>query len=95
MILMLNNINNLNNAVKDAFQEYGISCEVVFLYSQYPELSDIQCNELLKHQKADFINDLIEGITINLNDLDEVEKCEIKDDFFINDSLSNNFLEIK
>ena len=93
MILMLNNINNLNNAVKDAFQEYGISCEVVFLYSQYPELSDIQCNELLKHQKADFINDLVEGITINLNNLDEVEKCEIKDDFFINVSLSNNFLE--
>ena len=93
MILMLNNINNLNNAVKDAFQEYGISCEIVFLYSQYPELSDIQCNELLKHQKADFIYDLTKKIATKLNNLDEVEKCEIKDDFFINVSLSNKFLE--
>ena len=90
---MLNNINNLNNAVKDAFHEYGISCEVVFLYSQYPELSDIQCNELLKHQKADFIDDLAKEIAIKLNNLEEVEKCEIREDLFINVSLSNNFLE--
>ncbi len=93
MILMLNNINNLNNAVKDAFHEYGISCEVVFLYSQYPELSDIQCNELLKHQKADFIDDLAKEIAIKLNNLEEVEKCEIREDLFINVSLSNKFLE--
>ena len=93
MILMLNNINNLNNTVKGAFQEYGISCEVVFLYSQYPELSDIQCNELLKHQKADFIDDLAKEIAIKLNNLEEVEKCEIREDLFINVSLSNNFLE--
>jgi len=93
MILMLNNINNLNNAVKDAFHEYGISCEAVFLYSQYPELSDIQCNELLKHQKADFIDDLAKEIAIKLNNLEEVEKCEIREDLFINVSLSNKFLE--
>jgi len=93
MILMLNNINNLNNAVKDAFQEYGISCEIVFLYSQYPELSDIQCNELLKHQKEDFIDDLAKEIAIKLNNLEEVEKCEIREDLFINVSLSNKFLE--
>ena len=90
---MLNNINNLNNAVKDAFHEYGISCEAVFLYSQYPELSDIQCNELLKHQKADFIDDLAKEIAIKLNHLEEVEKCEIREDLFINVSLSNKFLE--
>ena len=90
---MLNNINNLNNAVKDAFHEYGISCEAVFLYSQYPELSDIQCNELLKHQKADFIDDLAKEIAIKLNNLEEVEKCEIREDLFINVSLSNKFLE--
>ena len=93
MILMLNNINNLNNTVKGAFQEYGISCEVVFLYSQYPELSDIQCNELLKHRKADFIDDLAKKIAIKLNNLEEVEKCEIREDLFINVSLSNKFLE--
>ena len=37
MILMLKNIDNLNNAVRDIFIEYGVECEVNFLYSQYPD----------------------------------------------------------
>ena len=52
---MLKNIDNLNNAVKDAFKEYGLDCNAMFLHSRYPELSDIQCNELLKNRKIDFI----------------------------------------
>ena len=47
----------------------------------------------MKHQKADFIDDLAKEIAIKLNNLEEVEKCEIREDLFINVSLSNNFLE--
>ena len=58
MILMLKNIDNLNNAVRDVFIEYGVECEVNFLYSQYPDRSDIQCNELLKHKNLDSLGNL-------------------------------------
>ena len=48
MILMLKDIENLNNTVKNVFVEYGLECDINFLYSQYPDRSDIKCNELLK-----------------------------------------------
>ena len=92
MILMLKNIDNLNNAVKDAFKEYGLDCNAMFLHSRYPELSDIQCNELLKNRKIDSLDSLIDLIQRKLNDLEEVEKCVINDDLFINVSITNKFL---
>ena len=45
---MLKNIDSLNNTVRAVFIKYGIDCEINFLYSQYPDRSDLQCNELLK-----------------------------------------------
>jgi len=92
MILMLNNIDNLNNTVKDAFKEHGLDCDTTFLYSRYPELSDIQCNELLKNQKIVSLHQLVNLVQRKLNDLEEVKECVIKDDLFINVSLSDEFL---
>lgn len=89
---MLKNINNLNNAVKDAFKEYGLDCDAMFLHSQYPELSDIQCNELLKNRGIDSLDLLINLILRKLNDLEEVKKCVINNDLFINVSITNEFL---
>ena len=92
MILMLNNIDNLNKTVKDAFKEHGLDCDTTFLYSRYPELSDIQCNELLKNQKIVSLHQLVNLVQRKLNDLEEVKECVIKDDLFINVSLSDKFL---
>jgi len=92
MILMLNNIDNLNNTVKDAFKEHGLDCDTTFLYSRYPELSDIQCNELLKNQKIVSLHQLVNLVQRKLNNLEEVKECVIKDDLFINVSLSDKFL---
>ena len=89
---MLNNIDNLNNTVKDAFKEHGLDCDTTFLYSRYPELSDIQCNELLKNQKIVSLHQLVNLVQRKLNDLEEVKECVIKDDLFINVSLSDEFL---
>ena len=87
MILMLiNNIDNLNNAVRDVFVEYGLDSEVNFLYSQYPDRSDIQCNELLKHKDLDSLNSLINKLKENLLKLEEVSGCEIEKDLFISES---------
>ena len=93
MILMLINIDSLNNAVRDVFVEYGLDSEVNFLYSQYPDRSDIQCNELLKHKDLDSLNSLINKLKENLLKLEEVSGCEIEKDLFINITLSNNYLE--
>ena len=90
---MLKNIDNLNNAVRDVFIEYGVECEVNFLYSQYPDRSDIQCNELLKHKSLDSLGNLTKQLKKNLLQLDEVSNCEIEKDLFINITLSNKFLE--
>ena len=90
---MLKNIDNLNNAVRDVFIEYGVECEVNFLYSQYPDRSDIQCNELLKHKNLDSLGNLTKQLKKNLLELDEVSNCEIEKDLFINITLSNKFLE--
>ena len=90
---MLKNIDNLNNAVRDVFIEYGVECEVNFLYSQYPDRSDIQCNELLKHKNLDSLGNLTKQLKKNLLQLDEVSNCEIEKDLFINITLSNKFLE--
>ena len=89
---MLNNIDNLNNTVKDAFKEHGLDCDTTFLYSRYPQLSDIQCNELLKNQKIVSLHQLVNLVQRKLNDLEEVKECVIKDDLFINVSLSDEFL---
>tara|TARA_B100000427_G_scaffold87171_1_gene71671 strand:- start:574 stop:2247 length:1674 start_codon:yes stop_codon:yes gene_type:complete len=93
MILMLKNIDSLNNTVRAVFIEYGIDCEVNFLYSQYPDRSDLQCNELLKHKNLDSLNNLTKQIKKSLLKLDEVGECEIEKDLFINITLSNKFLE--
>ena len=93
MILMLKNIDSLNNTVRAVFIEYGIDCEVNFLYSQYPDRSDLQCNELLKHKNLDSLNNLTKQIKKSLLKLDEVGECEIEKDLFINITLSNQFLE--
>ena len=90
---MLKNIDSLNNAVRDVFIEYGVECEVNFLYSQYPDRSDIQCNELLKHKSLDSLGNLTKQLKKNLLQLDEVSNCEIEKDLFINITLSNKFLE--
>ena len=93
MILMLKNIDSLNNTVRAVFIEYGIDCEVNFLYSQYPDRSDLQCNELLKHKNLDSLNNLTKQLKKSLLKLDEVGECEIEKDLFINITLSNKFLE--
>ncbi len=90
---MLKNIDSLNNTVRAVFIEYGIDCEVNFLYSQYPDRSDLQCNELLKHKNLDSLNNLTKQIKKSLLKLDEVGECEIEKDLFINITLSNKFLE--
>ena len=72
---------------------YGVECEVNFLYSQYPDRSDIQCNELLKHKNLDSLGNLTKQLKKNLLELDEVSNCEIEKDLFINITLSNKFLE--
>tara|TARA_B100001250_G_scaffold325378_1_gene289150 strand:+ start:388 stop:2061 length:1674 start_codon:yes stop_codon:yes gene_type:complete len=93
MILMLKNIDSLNNTVRAVFIEYGIDCEVNFLYSQYPDRSDLQCNELLKYKNLDSLNNLTKQLKKSLLKLDEVGECEIEKDLFINITLSNKFLE--
>tara|TARA_Y100001960_G_C14740597_1_gene862803 strand:- start:575 stop:2248 length:1674 start_codon:yes stop_codon:yes gene_type:complete len=93
MILMLKDIENLNNTVKNVFVEYGLECDINFLYSQYPDRSDIQCNELLKHRELDSIDSLSKRIKEDLLKLDEVSGCEIEDNLFINVTLSKKFLE--
>ncbi len=55
---MLNNIDNLNNSVKAVFAEHNLECEGSFVYSQYPELSDIQCNELLKYRELNYLDNI-------------------------------------
>ena len=90
---MLKNIDSLNNTVRAVFIEYGIDCEVNFLYSQYPDRSDLQCNELLKHKNLDSLNNLTKQLKKSLLKLDEVGECEIEKDLFINITLSNKFLE--
>ncbi len=90
---MLKNIDSLNNTVRAVFIEYGIDCEVNFLYSQYPDRSDLQCNELLKYKNLDSLNNLTKQLKKSLLKLDEVGECEIEKDLFINITLSNKFLE--
>ena len=90
---MLKDIENLNNTVKNVFVEYGLECDINFLYSQYPDRSDIQCNELLKHRELDSIDSLSKRIKEDLLKLDEVSGCEIEDNLFINVTLSKKFLE--
>lgn len=90
---MLNNIDNLNKTVKTVLAEHNLECEGSFLYSQYPEISDLQCNELLKYKELPSLGILKDKIQDKLLQLDEVENCEIKKDLFINVKLSNKFLE--
>ena len=90
---MLKNIDSLNNTVRAVFIKYGIDCEINFLYSQYPDRSDLQCNELLKHKNLDSLDSLTEQLKKSLLKLDEVSECVIEKDLFINITLSNKFLE--